>query len=265
MKAWTTAALALGAALAVGARQSNAADEPLATRPGLELGVQAAHYRYEEPGIMKLSGARGGILGAYTFANARRVFSRIDVRDSYGRLKYESNGSGTQNDVPDNILEARVVAGRDYFLGRSASLSPYAGLGYRYLYDDLRGYSSTGAAGYRRESNYVYAPLGLTARVSLGGGLVLAPTVEADIFIRGRQKTRLSDAGLGFNDVINSQAKGRGYRAYLMFERGHWAFGAWGHYWHIEDSDVQSIGGGFAGLEPRNSTREGGAEIRYRF
>jgi len=266
MKAVVAAAATLGFAFSVGARQSSAAGDPLATRPGLELGLQAAGYRYEEPDLMKLTGPRAGIVGAYTFTDARRFFSRIEVRDSYGRLEYESSGTGNQSSVPDNIFEARVVAGADFFLGRSFSLSPYAGLGYRYLYSDLRGYSSTGAVGYRRESNYVYAPLGLTARLLLGGGFALAPTVEADFFLGGRQKTWLSDTGLaGLHDVINSQDSGRGYRGYVMLEKDHWAFGAWMHYWRIEDSDVQAIGGGFAGMEPKNWTREGGLEIRYRF
>jgi len=266
MKALAAAAVTLSAVLLLGAKQSNAAGELLATRPGLELGVQAAYYRYEEPDIMKLSGNRGGLVGAYTFTDARRLFSRIDVRDSYGRLKYESSGTGTQDKVPDNIFEVRAVGGADFFPGRSFSLSPYAGLGYRYLYDDLRGYSSTGAAGYRRESNYMYAPLGLTARMHLGGGWVLAPTAEFDVFLGGRQKSYLSDTGIaGVHDVINSQDKGHGYRAYVMIEKDHWAFGGWMHYWLIEDSDVQSVGGGYAGYEPRNWTREGGLEIRYRF
>jgi hypothetical protein len=65
--------------------------------------------------------------------------------------------------------------------------------------------------------------------------------------------------------VINSQDSGRGYRGYVMLEKDHWAFGAWMHYWRIEDSDVQAIGGGFAGMEPKNWTREGGLEFRYRF
>jgi len=238
---------------------------PLLTRPGWELGLQASHYHYEEPGLMKLIGNRGGILGAYTFTNPRHVFSKIDVRESYSRLKYQSNGTGTLNDVPDFIVEARAVAGVDFLLGGSVSLSPYLGLGYRYLFNDLRGNSSTGNVGYRRESNYVYAPLGLTTRVHFGGGWVLAPTVEADIFIQGRQKTRLSDTNTGTHDVINSQDRGRGYRGYLMFEKGHWVFGAWTHWWRIRDSDIQPIGGGFAGLEPENWTRESGVELKYRF
>ena len=239
---------------------------PLATRPGWELGAQAARYRYLEPDFAKLSGNRTGIVAAGTAVSAAGVFSRFDFRQSYGRLKYE--GSGTKDRVPDWILEARVVAGLDW-VGRSVSLSPYLGVGYRYLYNDLRGYSSSGAIGYRRESNYIYAPVGLTARFHLGDRWVLAPTLEAEVFARGRQASKLSDTGLGYIDVTNEQKGGRGHRASLVLERDHWAIGTWTHYWHIEDSDVQFAGvvGGIprGGLEPENYTREYGLELRYRF
>ncbi len=237
---------------------------PLATRRGFEVGVQLAHYHYEEPNFAKFIGTRGGIVGAYTFpARWDRVFFRVDGRESYGALKYQ--GSGTQDSVPDLIVEARGVAGLDFFPWNRVSLSPYLGLGYRYLYNDSRGYTSTNAAGYQRYSNYLYAPAGLTIRFDLGNRWVLAPTVEADIFILGKQKSQLSDANLGFNDVTNTQKGGSGYRAYLMVENDHLAFGAWMHYWDINDSDVQPIGRGRAGLEPANWTRESGIEFRYRF
>ena len=119
--------------------------------------------------------------------------------------------------------------------------------------------------GYQRYSNYLYAPVGLTTRYHLGNRWVLAPTVEADIFLIGKQKSQLSDTNLGFNDATNTQKRGSGYRAYLMFEKDHLAFGAWMHYWHIKDSDVQPIGLGQAALEPENYTRETGIEFRYRF
>jgi hypothetical protein len=256
---------ALTATSADGMAQTETARAALATRPGWEIGLQGAQYRYEEPGFMKLTGNRGGLTAAYTFTNARGAFSRIDVRESYGRLKYESTGTGSASSIPDLIVEGRVVTGWDFFAGQGFSFSPYAGAGYRYLYNDLRGYTSTGAAGYRRESNYIYAPLGFTARVHLGSRWVLAPTLETDIFVQGRQKTRLSDAKVGVHDVINSQGSGRGYRGALTIEKDHWALGAWTHYWRIGDSDVKSIGAGLAGLEPRNRTRESGLEIRYRF
>jgi len=237
--------------------------DPLATRRGFEIGAQLASYHYEEPSFAQLTGSRVGLVGAYTFTSASGMFFRLDGRGSYGALKYQ--GSGTQDSVPDLIAEARGVAGMDFPSGSGVSLSPYLGLGYRYLYDDLRGRSSTNAAGYRRYSNYLYAPVGMTIRFDLGKRWVLAPAFEADIFILGKQKTRLSDASLVLNDVTNTQKHGSGWRAYLMLEKDHLAFGAWMHYWDIKDSDVQPTGAGTAGLEPANWTRESGIEFRYRF
>ena len=242
---------------------------PLLTRPGWEAGAQAAHYRYLEPDFAKLTGNHAGVVVARNFTNAEGVFSRIDFRGSYGRLNYESNGTGAQNHVPDWILEARAVAGVDGIVG-SFSLSPFLGLGYRYLYNDSRGYSTTGAIGYRRYSNYLYAPAGFTARIHLGGRWVLAPTIERDVLLQARQVTKLSDTDTGLMDVTNEQKKGRGHRASLMLEKDHWAIGAWTHYWHINNSDFQCAtavvnGLCFGGIEPENYTRESGLELRYRF
>jgi hypothetical protein len=265
MKALVVVAAMLGAAATA---QTNASN--LATRPGLEVGGQAANYQYLEPDFAKFSGDRVGILGAYTFTGSEGFFSRIDARGSYGALTY--TGSGTQNYVPDLILETRAVVGRDVLPASGVSLSPYVGLGYRYLYNDFRGYSTDGTTtfvGYRRYSRYHYAPIGLTARIDIGGGLIFAPTVEVDVFLWGRQKSKLSDTGLGYIDVSNRQNKGRGHRLYLMFERDRWTVGAWTHYWHIEDSDTRFAGvvNGIPrfGSEPENYTRESGLEIRYRF
>lgn len=262
MKSAPLAAVFLAVVSTGAAAQTGIPSTPLATRGGWEAGVQGAYYRYLEPDFARLSGARGGLVGAYTFAG-RSIFSKIDARGSYGRLKYQ--GSGTSDQVPDFIVELRAIAGGDFAAGSRVSFSPYAGLGYRYLYNDLRGYSSTGAAGYRRHSQYVYAPVGVTVRFDIGGGWVLAPTVEADIFLKGRQTSQLSDTGLGFRDVTNQQDKGYGHRVSFTVEKGHWTFGGWSHYWHVGDSDVQAIGNGFTGLEPENYTRESGLEVRYRF
>jgi hypothetical protein len=263
MKAPVVVVAMLGAAFAAANTQASASNDRLATRPGWEVGGQVAHYRYLEPGFMKLEGDRAGILGAYTFTGAGGLFSRIDVRGSYGQLEYR--GTGTKSGVPDWLIETRAVVGVDVFPGSGVSLSPYVGLGNRHLYNDLRGYGSTGAVGYRRYSNYLYAPLGLTVRIRVGGGWILAPTLEGDLFIRGRQVSKLSDAGLGFLDVTNSQDKGYGYRYSFMVEKDRWAFGGWTHYWHIRDSDSRPIGGGRVGREPENYTWESGLEIRYRF
>jgi hypothetical protein len=238
------------------------AKDPLATRAGWEVGGQVARYRYEEPDVMWLKGDRIGAMGAYTAVNDKRVYARFELRQSYGELDYQ--GSGTLNNVPDQLFEARALAGRDYPAGKLV-WSPYVGGGFRYLYNDLRGVTSTGAIGYQRDSSYFYVPLGVTLRMRLGGEWVLAPQLEYDAFVHGVQRSLLTDTGLGAPDVTNQQRRGRGYRAQLMFEGRRWAFGPWLHYWNIKDSDIQPIAPGFGGLEPANWTRESGVELRYRF
>ena len=256
-------AVLLAAVTSAAAAQEITPSNPLLTRRGWEVGGQIANYQYEEPGFMNLKGNRIGAVGAYTFMSSNRVYGRIDLRSSYGSLKYQ--GSGTLDDVPDWIFETRAVIGRDYLTGESAALSPYIGLGYRYLYNDLRGYSSTGRVGYQRVSQYLYVPVGLTARFRTGERWVVAPTVEYDVFLGGRQYSQFSDTGIGYSDATNRQHDGRGYRGYLMFESGHWSFGPWLQYWNIKDSDVVSIGLGTVAMEPANWTREYGVELRYRF
>ena len=92
---------------------------------------------------------------------------------------------------------------------------------------------------------------------------MLAPTIEYDYFIRGRQKTQLTDTGQGFSDANNTQSYG--YRFSMMAEKGSWAFGPWMQYWNIEDSDIVPIGLGVRGLEPKNETWEYGLQVKYKF
>lgn len=238
----------------------------LSTQSGWEIGGQIAYYKYEEPGLMKLSGNRAGPVGIYTFADAQHVFGRLDMRLSHGLLYYESQGTGTLNDVPDWLTEVRFVLGRDFSIGQRVVLAPYGGIGYRYLYNDLRGVSSTGAVGYRRYSEYLYLPLGITARIGIGRGWVFAPNLELDVFIQGRQRTQLADTGIaGLMNATNMQNSARGYRGSLMFENGRWSFGPWVHHWKVRESDIVPIGNGLFGQEPKNTTREAGLEVRYRF
>lgn len=238
------------------------AQTALATPSGGEAGVQLSGYRYEEPGTMSLEGTRLGVSGAYTAVGPTRAFARFEGRWSYGALEYQ--GSGAMTGVPDHLFEVRVLAGRDYAAG-SVLWSPYVGAAYRYLYNDLRGVTSTGQIGYQRESNYFYLPLGVTLRMSVAEGWVFAPQIEYDVFVRGVQRSYLSDTGLGYGDVSNEQSRGRGYRVQLMFESRRWTLAPWIHCWDIEDSDVQPAGLGVLVYEPANKTREAGLELRYRF
>ncbi len=272
----TLALVLLAATAAPSLAQDATPPNLLLTRPGWEVGGQVSKYRYEEPDLFRfpsalaqgvntvtLKGDRVGAVAAYTFPGRNRVYTRIDGRVSYGSLKYE--GSGTQDDNPDWIAEVRGVIGRDYLMGERIAWSPYIGLGYRYLYNDGRGYTTTNKIGYRRYSHYFYAPIGVTMRMRVSDQWVFTPTVEYDAFIGGRQVTYLSDVDPAAPDPVNDQDRGRGYRVYLMMEGRNWSFGPWLHYWNIKDSEIVPLGGGFVGLEPANKTTEYGLELRYRF
>lgn len=257
---WVRAAAGLMAATLASA--AVAQRDPLATRGGWELGLQGSAYKYEEPNFATLEGERVGVSSSYTFIGPDYLYSRLEARYSYAELDY--TGSGTSQGEPDHLLELRAIVGQDFRAGRVV-WTPYAGLGYRYLYADGRGITSTGAIGYRRVSRYYYLPVGVTLRVPMGGGWVFAPNIEYDAFANGKQRSYLGDTGLGYNDVTNRQQRGRGARGELAFVGPRWAFSLWSHYWKIKNSDVQPIGLGLGGYEPANTTHETGIELRYRF
>jgi len=237
--------------------------DPLATRKGLELGLQLSSYDYDEPDFITIEGERIGVTAAYTFTSPNRIFSRIDGRFSYGELDY--TGSGTKSGNPDHLYELRALVGRDYRSGRTV-WAPYAGFAIRYLYSDLRGTTSTGRGGYQRESRYWYIPIGVTWRIPLGGAWVLAPQLEYDAFVSGTQTSYLTDVDPSYYyDARNRQGGGEGARGQLALEKGSWVFSAWFNYWHIQDSDIVPFSRIDAGFEPENYTREYGVELRYRF
>ena len=231
------------------------------TPSGWAWGLQVSDYRYEEPSLaVSLDGQQLAGSLSYTAVDERGAFGRVELRAAYGEMTYR--GSGVAEDQPNQIAEGRFVAGGDLHPGGSVGLAPFIGLGYRYLYSDVRGTTSTGALGYRRYSYYFYVPLGLSLRHRTAGGWIIAPTVEYDHLIQGQQISRLSDTGIpGVGDVENIQRNGRGYRAALRIESRDMHFGPWVHYWDITNSNIAPAGPGVAGREPANSTLEWGVEF----
>lgn len=242
----------------------------LKTRPGAELGVNAAYYKYEEPDLaVTEKGYNAGIDFAYTAIPKNDWFVRGDASFAYGRNDY--TGSGTKDDNPYRYAELRGTFGKDFERDRY-SLSPYAGIGYRYSRDDLQGLTSTGAAGYRRESQYLYIPLGVTHRMGLKASARLSTTLEFDYFLQGRQKSYLSDVSPLLPNLTNDQNEGYGWRGSIYYEKGNWSIGPWFHYWHIDQSETAAATVVVSGIpvttyyvEPKNTTTEFGIRFGYRF
>lgn len=234
-----------------------------------DLGTEISYIKYKEPGVMREEGVMSGIDASYTYHSG--IMLRADGRYSYGQVDYKN--SGTLDNVDDYMLEFRGLGGYDFAVLKATTLTPYIGIGYRYLNDDLKGTSSTGALGYERESNYIYSPIGVETITDLDEGWSIGATLEYDIFWKGIQKSHLSDTGLGLNDVENNQNKGFGIRGSIKLLKKAEKFDVvvepFIRYWNIKKSEETPItySGTIIGYgyEPKNNSTEIGCKLAIKF
>jgi len=246
---------------------------PLKTTTGGDIGLLISSYKYEEDYndsfLMSLEGKKVGLSGSFTQTYEDDWYWGVDGRYVTGNVDYTSAGTGDKSANPDSYVDVRLTAGKDFEVG-SQLLSPYAGLGYRYLNNDLRGYSTTGDSGYRRTSNYTYVPIGVTHRFRVGAGARFSTTFEYDYLLQGLQRSYMTDIpAAGYTTELNNlQRNGHGLRLNLAYETEDWSAGVFYHYWNIADSDVgvySDAGFVYPGIEPHNVTREVGVQLKYRF
>lgn len=239
-------------------------------RHTFEIGPEISYRRYREPDVMKEKGWMYGLVGSYTYHN--KLMFRVEGRGNWGEVDYYD--SGTVDDIDDYMFEGRGLLGYDFLIAQVHSITPYVGVGYRYLNDDSSGkISTTGALGYERESNYLYSPIGLEVNVQLRNELYIRNLMEFDYFWTGRQKSHLSDVDPGFNDVKNRQRRGYGLRGYIGFlivtKKIDFEAGPFLIYWNIKKSDEEILT--YLGIfddivfEPKNRTTEIGFKITARF
>jgi hypothetical protein len=250
--------------------QSITPSDNLTTQTGHEFGVSLSNYKYSEPGVMNIEANKIGLEYSGTYSldpewpnQNKGLFLKTELRYVTGQANYNSVSTGSKNSVPDWYYEARILAGRDYSYGDSI-ISPYLGISYRYLFNDLRGTTSTGNIGYRRESNYYSLPIGLSHKMSLSNQKQLQTIVEYSYLIRGLQNTKLSDANTGLADISNNQRSGYGFRLSSMLRFDRWAIGPSLIYWRINQSE-QVTSGGKNYIEPQNNTTELGLKANYLF
>ncbi len=242
---------------------------PLHMNGGNEIGLSLGTYKYEEPGLMSLQGAKVGLdLRSMLSFPDKHTFLRGEARYAFGTVDYRSNGSGSSSGEPDWYIEARVLVGNDW-PQTNGIISPFVGIGYRFLLNDGRGLTSSGYAGYRRASNYLYVPLGIVHRITLEDQAELVSTVEYDYLLSGKQFSKLSDTGGGYADFSSKQGSGYGIKVSLMYATAQWSLGPYLYYWNIADSEVDTIyrngiPEGY-GMEPQNQTTEFGLQLRRPF
>ncbi len=233
-----------------------------------ELVPEIYYYTYEEPGPdIKDTGTFFGLNGAVTWRDwvpviqkehkyeGTKWMQRLEARFAFGTIDYEGYTVNTKtgertplniDGIDDYVMEFRALMGVDYLKPTSME-TIYAGLGYRYLYDDFQ---------YSRESTYLYVPIGLKTTGNLKGNWSVDATAEFDILLWGQQVSGdilefEQDTGYGLRGSVRFQKHGK--KTDFIFE-------PFVRYWNIDDSDVDC---GF--YEPQNETLEIGIKFGWLF
>jgi hypothetical protein len=240
--------------------------EPL-QKHTLELGPEISYITYKEPSIMKEEGMMYGISGSYAYHN--KLMLKAEGRGSWGQVDYSSPISGSMDNINDYMLELRGLGGYDFSVSTASVITPYIGIGYRYLNDDMSGkVSSTGAAGYEREISYVYSPIGIEAITRLENRWSIGAILEYDYFWDGTVKSHMG-AIPGYYDIESDQDKGYGLRGSVKFqkksEKLDFAIEPFIRYWNIKKSKTTADPVGNLWIEPKNNSTEFGIKLAIMF
>lgn len=236
-----------------------------AAKHTFELAPEISYIKYEEPGVMKEKGVMYGINGSYTYHN--NIMLKAEGRYTSGKVDYD--GSGTINNVDDYMWEFRGLGGYDFLASETSVLTPYIGIGYRYLNDDSSAMiSSTGALGYEREISYLYAPVGVELLTKLQNNWSVGAKLEYDFFLDGTVKSHLG-AIPGYYDIEMDQDDGYGIRAAVRLGRKigtiNLAIEPFIRYWNIKQSKITTAPDGISWLEPKNKSTEFGLMVAVVF
>ena len=200
------------------------------------VSFETSDYSYREPSIPyppHWTGTMYGVSAKYTgrgvFSESQeeissdRSFWSLELRYMQGDTDYDGflqNGTPFKgSDIGDYYIEGAITAGAVYDITQSGlSLWPYLGLGARHLVDHL---NDMGPSGYRRESTYIYLPLGFNIKQDLSKGWSLSANGQFDLFLSGKQASK----GMSGIDIYNDQEEGYGLRGSVKLEKRFSKFG----------------------------------------
>jgi len=293
-------------------RATATVEADLSTPTGHDVSAGLASYTYREPGDQAISihGAKFVVdyTGTLSLSKERHWFAQANARGTVGNTAYDgwcypfvitpnsTSPNGYELDVgtsspcnesgdKDWYVEARGLVGKD-IIGQQWGWSPYSGLGLRHLSNGIAGVS-----GYRTD-DYLYLPLGVTARTGAASHSALSLNVEYDLLLHGWQNTRDSDLGGGlvpatptapafsidgFTDISFAQSGGWALRASGKIPvTRHWSVEPYYVRWHVSSSPVNDETVTFTvnnvtaqeqlgAFEPVNATSEFGVKLGVHF
>ena len=267
LQAWCVSIVLAAAPHSTLAADATPVTDVLTTQAESRISIGLSNYKYHEPSLdVRIYGLRGGIGYYGTKPLAENFFGLLAVDYRFGSLEWtasdSSGGSGGEaKGIPDYYVEGKLAIGRDFTFD-SFVLSPYVGLGYRRLFNEF----SSASSGYDRTQEYIYLPVGLIHRFSLGSDGMLETTVEGNFLLAGYHKAEFSDFDSNWEDANFKQDSGYGIKASMIYRKGNWGIGPYLNYWNIADSDIDYIKCNIDDIcrafEPANSTVEYGIKVQ---
>ncbi|WP_432239835.1 hypothetical protein [Herbaspirillum robiniae] len=232
--------------------------------PTFTLGTEVYEETYREwvggKRFMKERASMKAVTGDLHLAFDRENAMRIAGRYAWGTSDYTGGSPGMDyGSLTDSGQTRRAYDIRTTYEWTSFAmrypLTTSAGLGYRNLVDRL---DQTGEGGYRRESEYFYATVGIGSSIKVGdGSWTFSPKASYQHLLRGFQHS---------GDDVNVQTKGYGLELSTALSRpvgtGSVSITPFYRYWKIADSKMNSAAGI---MEPENQTHEFGVRLSYRF
>jgi len=226
-----------------------------------ELGPEASYRTYKEPGEMKERGMMYGLGVSYAYHN--KIMLKAEGKGSVGWTHFSDSGQ------IDNMRDIRGLGGYDFPILKSSILTPYTGIGLRYLNNDVL------PKPYERESYYVYTPIGIAFITDLGKGWSLGETAEYDYFWWGYQTSHPMDQLPGLtSDIVSNQRDGYGLRGSITLEKKYkkviFEGGPFVNYWSIEKLSPHTLPylgspTGFVWQEPGNHSVQVGIKLAVKF
>lgn len=214
------------------------------------------------------------------FGNVRIPFATNHHIDLSGRVAYGvTHYKGQDNSDDDAQFGTLTYSGTDRFVAQLgaqygytfefAKITPTIGIGYRHLTDRS---DQTDQGGYRRDANYYYTSVGISAVFPVMNTWELSPQFTYHYLIKGKQYSHLESYLDGITPV-NNQHHGHGIEMALALTHtfahsdSSLSIMPFYRYWHIGRSDEFNIPQDptNALVEPENKTHELGMRVQYIF
>ncbi len=229
----------------------------------VELGSENFYYDFDSEGGNSRVGSLFGLFGALTYHLGPE--EDLSKYDSITVVKLDTH---LAQDVDAFMADVRGLAGVDFISGNNTRVTPYLGIGYRYLRDKDAGetqavqemygnsyYYTNGTRGVKEELKYIYIPLGVELHRPLHNRWAVQLNAEFDFLLQGRSTRHYEDLGEllvdtgGDTHVPNAMEfthdKGYGWRASVKFLHSasemDFFVEPFIRFWKIDESDIEQF------------------------